>query len=191
MLQQREIKRETTERDKERERGDGFCWNLTDFAVPGRIINKILTDLHGQVDVTGAIPEQWNADELRRRFERHFLVWPRRFEDTWGIPQWTGWAGLQSLLFYFFLYKHTFDQTSYSWNHWMALVDWSFGVVSTVVISGIPTAEFTSMKNNPNWLLTIIFFRGVEATKQPYRTNRSPWIAMAPILGDAQGDGSW
>ena len=23
-----------------------------------------------QVDVTGAIPEQWNADELRRKFER-------------------------------------------------------------------------------------------------------------------------
>ena len=91
MLQQREIKikRETTERDKERERerGDGFCQNLTDFAVLGRILNKILTDLHGQVDVTGAIPEQWNADELRRRFERHFLVWPCRFEDTWGIPQ--------------------------------------------------------------------------------------------------------
>lgn len=24
-----------------------------------------------QVDVTGAIPEEWNADELRRKFERH------------------------------------------------------------------------------------------------------------------------
>ena len=26
--------------------------------------------LSRQVDVTGAIPEQWNADELRRKFER-------------------------------------------------------------------------------------------------------------------------
>jgi hypothetical protein len=58
---------------------------LTDFAVLGRILNKILTDLHGQVDVTGAIPEQWNADELRRRFERHFLVWPCRFEQEFTV----------------------------------------------------------------------------------------------------------